>query len=309
MNTPTLLRIATRKSALALWQTEHVAARLREHHPDLAIELVPLSTRGDEILDRSLAALGGKGLFLKELEIAIEEGRADCAVHSLKDVPMALDPPFALAAVLQRADPFDAFVSNHYATLQDLPRGARVGTSSLRRQLQVRAQRPDLQLIDLRGNVNTRLAKLDARDYDAILLACAGLQRLGFDERIRARLTPPDFLPAVAQGAIAVECRSEDAATHALLALLAPLDHAPTRRCVDVERAMNLRLAGSCQVPIAGYCTENDTTWTLRALVGDERSGEILRAEGTADAASLATLGERVAEDLLARGADRLLAW
>lgn len=304
MNAPAPLRIATRKSALALWQTEHVAARLREHHPGLAIELVPLSTRGDEILDRSLAAIGGKGLFLKELEIAIEEGRADCAVHSLKDVPMALDPPFALAAVLERADPFDAFVSNRYASLQDMPHGARVGTSSLRRQLQVRAKRPDLHLIDLRGNVNTRLAKLDAGDYDAILLACAGLQRLGLDDRIRARLTPPEFLPAVAQGAIAVECRADDAATHALLA---PLDHAPTRRCVDVERAMNLRLAGSCQVPIAGYCAEGDGTWTLRALVGDERSGDILRAEGGADAASLATLGQRIAEDLLARGADRLL--
>ena len=297
--------MATRKSALALWQTEHVAARLREQHPGLVIELVPLSTRGDEILDRSLATLGGKGLFLKELEVAIEEGRADCAVHSLKDVPMALDAPFALAAVLERADPFDAFVSNRYASLEDLPHGARVGTSSLRRQLQVRAQRPDLQLIDLRGNVNTRLAKLDAGEYEAILLACAGLQRLGFDERIRARLTPPDFLPAVAQGAIAVECRGDDAATHALFA---PLDHAPTRRCVDVERAMNLRLAGSCQVPIAGYCTESDNTWTLRALVGDERSGDILRAEGSADAASRTSLGERIANDLLGRGADRLLA-
>ena len=302
---PTVLRIATRKSALALWQTEHVAARLRAHHPALAIELVPLSTRGDEILDRSLAAIGGKGLFLKELEVAIEQGRADCAVHSLKDVPMALDPPFALAAVLERADPFDAFVSNHYAHLRELPPGARVGTSSLRRQLQVRAQRPDLQLTDLRGNVNTRLGKLDAGEYDAILLACAGLQRLGFDQRIRARLTPPDFLPAVAQGAIAVECRAGDSATHALFA---PLDHAPTRRCVDVERAMNLRLAGNCQVPIAGYCTEADGTWALQALVGDERSGAILRAEGTADAASLATLGVRVACDLLARGADRMLS-
>lgn len=303
--TASTLRIATRKSALALWQTEHVAACLREHHPDLVIERVPLSTRGDEILDRSLAAIGGKGLFLKELEVAIEEGRADCAVHSLKDVPMALDAPFALAAVLERADPFDAFVSNRYATLDDLPQGARVGTSSLRRQVQLRAKRADLQPADLRGNVNTRLAKLDAGEYDAILLACAGLQRLGFHDRIRARLAPPDFLPAVAQGAIAVECRADDAATHALLA---PLNHAPTRRCVDVERAMNLRLAGSCQVPIAGYCTEDGDTWTLRALVGDERSGDILRAEGNADAASLDTLGARVAENLLARGADRLLA-
>lgn len=305
MSPDTPLRIATRKSALALWQTEHVADQLRNLHPGLVVELVPLSTRGDEILDRSLATIGGKGLFLKELEVAIEEGRADCAVHSLKDVPMALDPPFALAAVLERADPFDAFVANHHTALADLPRGARVGTSSLRRQVQLRALRADLELRDLRGNVNTRLAKLDAGEYDAIILACAGLQRLGLDDRIRARLAPPHFLPAVAQGAIAVECRADDAATQALFAAL---DHAPTRRCVEVERAMNLRLAGSCQVPIAGYCTEADGLWTLRALVGDERTGEILRAEDSADAASLAALGERLADDLLTRGADRLLA-
>ena len=304
MHTKATLRIATRKSALALWQTEHVAARLRQQHPQLVIELVPLSTRGDEILDRSLATLGGKGLFLKELEVAIEEGRADCAVHSLKDVPMALDAPFALAAVLERADPFDAFVSNHHASLDALPHGARVGTSSLRRQLQLRALRSDLQLLDLRGNVNTRLAKLDAGEYDAILLACAGLQRLGFAARIRTRLTPPDFLPAAAQGAIAVECRADDAATQALFA---PLEHAPTRRCVDVERAMNLRLGGSCQVPIAGYCTENDQHWILRALVGDERSGAFVRAEASADAASRPRLGVDVAEQLLAQGAARLL--
>src|SRR5690606_18675886 len=188
--------------------------------------------------------------------------------------------------------------------LAALPRGARVGTSSLRRQVQLRAVRPDLELRDLRGNVNTRLAKLDAGEYDAIILACAGLQRLGFDERIRARLTPPDFLPAVAQGAIAIECRAGDDATHALVAAL---DHPATRRCVEVERAMNLRLAGSCQVPIAGYCTESDGRWTLRALVGDERSGEILRVEDSADAATRENLGTRVAERLLEQGAERLL--
>lgn len=304
MNPKPRIRIATRKSALALWQTEHVAAQLRRRHPGLDVELLPLSTRGDEILDRSLASLGGKGLFLKELEVAMLEGRAECAVHSLKDVPMALKGPFALAAVLERADPFDALVSNHHEHLQSLPRGARVGTSSLRRQLQLRVLRPDLELRDLRGNVNTRLAKLDAGDYDAIVLACAGLERLGFQSRIRARLTPPEFLPAVAQGAIAVECRADDAATRALLAVL---EHEPTRACVEVERAMNLRLAGSCQVPIAGYCTEADGRWTLRALVGDERDGRILRAEASADAAGRAGLGLRVAEDLLARGAAELL--
>ena len=298
------LRIATRKSALALWQTEHVAGLLCAQHPQLRIELVPLSTRGDEILDRSLATLGGKGLFLKELEVAIEQGHADCAVHSLKDVPMDLDAPFTLAAILERADPFDAFVSNHYASLELLPRGARVGTSSLRRQVQVRARRPDLQLADLRGNVNTRLAKLDAGDYDAIILACAGLQRLGLEHRIRARLTAPAFLPAVAQGAIAVECRRDDAST---AALFAALDHAPTRRCVEIERAMNQRLAGSCQVPIAGYCTEHAGLWQLDALAGDERSGEILRATARADAQARDRLGLNVAEDLLARGAERLL--
>jgi hydroxymethylbilane synthase len=298
------LRIATRKSALALWQTEHVARLLRAQHPQLRIELVPLSTRGDEILDRSLATLGGKGLFLKELEVAIEQGHADCAVHSLKDVPMDLDAPFTLAAILERADPFDAFVSTHYARLGLLPHGARVGTSSLRRQVQLRARRPDLDLRDLRGNVNTRLAKLDAGDYDAIILACAGLQRLGFEQRIRARLTAPEFLPAVAQGAIAVECRRDDAST---AALFTALDHAPTRRCVEIERAMNRRLAGSCQVPIAGYCTEHAGLWQLDALVGDERSGEILRATARADAQTRDRLGLNVAEDLLAQGAERLL--
>lgn len=305
MNTPTLLRIATRKSALALWQTEHVASRLRALHPGLAIELVPLSTRGDEILDRSLAAIGGKGLFLKELEVAIEEGRTDCAVHSLKDVPMALDAPFTLAAILERADPFDAFVSSRYARFEDLPQGARVGTSSLRRQVQLRALRPDLELADLRGNVNTRLARLDNREYDAIVLACAGLMRLGMASRIRARLMPPAVLPAVAQGAIAVECREQDAATRALLA---PLDHAPTRRCVEIERAMNLRLGGSCQVPIAGYCTESDGRWQLQALVADRRGEQRLREQGSAGPEDREHLGVRVAEALLARGADRLLA-
>lgn len=300
-----ILRIATRKSALALWQTEHVATRLRARHPHLQVEFVPLSTRGDEILDRSLATLGGKGLFLKELEVALEQGRADCAVHSLKDVPMQLDPPFALAAILERADPFDAFVSNRHDRLDALPAGACVGTSSLRRQLQVRARRPDLVLADLRGNVNTRLARLDAGEYDAILLACAGLERLGLGARIRERLQPPDFLPAVAQGAIAVECRADDDVTRALLT---PLDHAATRRCVEIERAMNLRLAGSCQVPIAGYCHETDGRWTLQALVGDERNGEILRARADADAQARDGLGLDVAEQLLAQGADRILA-
>jgi hydroxymethylbilane synthase len=300
----TRLRIATRRSALALWQTEHVAARLRAAHPRLDIELVPLSTRGDEILDRSLATVGGKGLFLKELEEAMLRGAADCAVHSLKDVPMDLDGPFALAAVLERADPFDAFVSDRHASLDALPHGARVGTSSLRRQAQLRAQRPDLQLVDLRGNVNTRLAKLDAGDYDAIILACAGLQRLGLADRIRARLLPPDWLPAVAQGAITVECRDDDGATHALMQAL---EHPPTRLCVETERAMNRRLHGSCQVPIAGYAVERDGRLFLSGLVGDADTGRLVRAEGDALPADGQGLGLLVAERLLALGAGEML--
>ncbi|HVU81200.1 MAG TPA: hydroxymethylbilane synthase, partial [Rhodanobacteraceae bacterium] len=204
------LRIATRKSPLALWQAEHVARRLRDAHPDLTVELLPLSTRGDEVLDRSLAAIGGKGLFLKELEIAIADGRADLAVHSLKDVPAQLDPSFELAAILKRADCADAFVSNDFASLDALPQGAKVGTSSLRRAAQVRARRPDLEIADLRGNVGTRLAKLDRGDYAAIILAVAGLERLGFAARVRGRLAPPDWLPAPGQAAIGVETRAHD---------------------------------------------------------------------------------------------------
>jgi hydroxymethylbilane synthase len=303
-DTPRTLRIATRKSPLALWQTEHVAARLREHHPALTVEFVPLSTRGDEVLDRSLAAVGGKGLFLKELEQAMLRGEADCAVHSLKDVPMELDGPFALPAILKRADPADAFVSNRYDSIDALPQGARVGTSSLRRQAQLRAQRPDLQLADLRGNVNTRLAKLDAGDYDAIVLACAGLQRLGFDARIRARLDAPTWLPAPAQGAIAVECRDDDADTRALFAVL---DHAQTRLCVEAERAMNRALHGSCQVPVAAFAELCDGGGMhLSGLVGSAADGRAVRSAAFGDAPE--ALGQRVARQLLDAGAGEFLA-
>lgn len=298
-----VLRIATRRSALALWQTEHVAARLRAAHPGLDVQLVPLSTRGDEILDRSLAAVGGKGLFLKELEEAMLRGEADCAVHSLKDVPMELDGPFALPAMLERADPFDAFVSNGFASLAQLPQGARVGTSSLRRQVQLRAHRADLQLTDLRGNVNTRLAKLDAGEYDAIILACAGLQRLGFDARIRDRLVAPEWVPAVAQGAIAIECLESDTAMRALVRVL---DHAQTRRCVEAERAMNRRLHGSCQVPIGGFAVEYEGRLRLLGLVG-AADGRLVRAHGEAAAGNGDALGNEVAEKLLAAGAAELL--
>jgi hydroxymethylbilane synthase len=298
------LRIATRKSALALWQAEHVAARLRALHADLPVELVPMTTRGDDIVDRPLATIGGKGLFLKELETAMLEDRADIAVHSFKDVPMELEPEFAIGAVLERADAADAFISNAFARFDELPRGARVGTSSLRRQAQLRAIRPDLELLDLRGNVNTRLAKLDAGDYDAIVLACAGLDRLGLGGRIRTRLAPPTWLPAVAQGAIAVECRAGDAAT---AALLAPLGDAATLRCVTAERAMNLRLHGSCTVPVAGYCIEVERGLALWGLVGDAGNGHLVRAEATGDANRPAELGHDVALMLLEQGADDIL--
>ena len=276
----TTLRIATRKSPLALWQTRHVAERLRAAHPGLQVELVPLSTRGDEVLDRSLAAIGGKGLFLKELEVAMQRLDADCAVHSLKDVPMQLEPGFALAAVLARADHADAFVSNRFDGIASLPQGARVGTSSLRRQAQLRALRPDLELLDLRGNVNTRLAKLDAGEYHAIVLACAGLQRLGFDDRIRARLDAPGWLPAPAQGAIAIECRDDDPAT---AALCAELDDADTRACVAAERAMNRALHGSCHVPVAAYARLDGHAMHLSGLVGSAGDGRSVRAEATAE--------------------------
>ncbi len=300
----TTLRIATRKSPLALWQSEHVAARLRRLHPGLEVLLVPMSTRGDEVLDRSLAAIGGKGLFLKELELAMLRDEADCAVHSFKDVPMDLDAGFALAAVTERADPADAFVSVRHGSLDALPPGARVGTSSLRRQAQLRARRPDLQLLDLRGNVNTRLAKLDAGDYDAIVLACAGLQRLGLGARITRRLVAPDWLPAPAQAALAVECRDGDAPVQALLA---PLDHAPTRRCTEAERAMNRALDGSCHVPVAAYACEAPAGLHLRGLVGGAADGRIVRAEAVMAEDRADALGRRVAGQLLAAGAAELI--
>ena len=298
------VRIATRKSPLALWQSEYVADLLRDVNPGLHVVLVPMSTRGDEVLDRSLAAIGGKGLFLKELEIAMQRGEADCAVHSLKDVPMQLDGSFALPAILPRADAADAFISNTYASLDALPQGARVGTSSLRRQAQLRARRPDLQLLDLRGNVNTRLAKLDAGEYDAIVLACAGIERLGFESRIRARLAAPEWLPAPAQGAIALESCGENALLHALFAAL---DHAPTRTCVEAERAMNRALHGSCHVPVAAFAELHGDRLHLSGLVGSADDGRVVRAqaEGATDAPD--ALGQTVAAELLALGAGEFL--
>lgn len=298
------LRIATRKSALALWQAEHVATLLRQAHPGLPVELVPLSTRGDEILDRSLATIGGKGLFLKELEVAMLEDRADIAVHSLKDVPAELEPGFVLSAILPRADAADAFISNDYATLAELPNGARVGTSSLRRQAQLRALRPDLQLLDLRGNVNTRLAKLDDGHYEAIVLACAGVDRLGLSARIRHRLASPDWLPAPGQGAIAVESREGDLR---VAGLMAALTDAETQMAVAAERAMNEKLGGSCAVAIGAWCVVAEYGLTLHGMVGNAATGELLRAQADATGDTPVALGHEVAAMLLAQGAEEFL--
>lgn len=300
----TRLRIATRKSALALWQAEHVAGRLRNAHPGLDVELVPLSTRGDELLDRPLAALGGKGLFLKELELALLEDRADVAVHSLKDVPARLDDDFELGAILERDDPADALVTREQSSLETLPAGARVGSSSLRRQAQLRARRPDLAVVDLRGNVNTRLAKLDNGEYDAIVLACAGLRRLGLDARIGQRLAPPDWLPGVGQGAIAVEARKHDGDVRDLLAVL---HHAPTDACVRAERALNRALAGDCTMPIGAYAQLDAGRLHLWGLVGDAARGLVLSADGEGDAARPEALGESVAQRLRQLGAETVL--
>jgi len=301
---PSTLRIATRKSALALWQAEHVAALLRAAHPGLSVELVPMSTRGDEVLDQPLATIGGKGLFLKELEVAMLEGRADLAVHSLKDVPAELEPGFVLPAMLPRADAADAFVSNDWADLAALPHAARVGTSSLRRQAQLRALRPDLELLDLRGNVGTRLGKLDAGHYDAIVLACAGLERLGLAPRIRARLAAPDWLPAPGQAAITIEARNDNPA---VLALLAALDDADTRLTVSAERAMNHALGGSCTVPVGAWCVLGEHGLHLRGLVGDAASGRLLRAEASSPGDQALSLGRTVAAALLDQGASDFL--
>ena len=299
------IRIATRKSALALWQAEYVKARLEQAHPGLRVSLVPMVSRGDKLLDAPLAKIGGKGLFVKELETALLDNEADIAVHSMKDVPMDFPEGLGLYCICEREDPRDAFVSNTYASLDALPAGSVVGTSSLRRQAQLLARRPDLKIHFLRGNVNTRLAKLDAGEYDAIILAAAGLIRLGFEARIRAFISAEDSLPAGGQGAVGIECRSADAEVHALLA---PLHHADTADRVNAERALNKHLNGGCQVPIACYALlDGDQLW-LRGLVGQPDGGELLRAEARAPRGEAEALGVQVAEALLAQGADRILA-
>mgnify|MGYP001601408996 CR=1 FL=1 len=303
---PQTIRIATRKSPLALWQAEFVKAKLQENNPDLDVQLVAMTTRGDVLLDTPLAKVGGKGLFVKELEVAMLEHRADIAVHSMKDVPMEFPPGLGLAVICEREDPLDAFVSNQYTALQQLPAGAVVGTSSLRRQCQIRAKFPHLKIKDLRGNVNTRLGKLDNGDYDAIILASAGLLRLGMDDRIASRLPADLCLPAGGQGAVGIECRDQDQATRDLLA---NLNDADTSTRVTAERALNRHLQGGCQVPIACYAelAENQNL-RVRALVGSVDGSLILEDEisGPRDAAE--QLGIELAERLLAAGAGAILA-
>ena len=299
------LRIATRKSPLALWQAEHVKARLLALNPELIVELVTFTTKGDIILDTPLAKIGGKGLFVKELEVAMLAGDADIAVHSMKDVPMEFPEGLELGVILERETPTDAFVSNNFKNLDELPQGAIVGTSSLRRQCQLQANRPDLVIRSLRGNVQTRLGKLDAGEFDAIILASAGLLRLEMESRIAQYLTPEVSLPAGGQGAVGIELRSDDAET---LALLRPLQHDTTAYRVTAERAMNRRLEGGCQVPIACYAEENNGELWLRGLVGSIDGKKMLTTEYRAPVAEAEALGIKAAEDLLSQGADKILA-
>jgi len=298
------IRIATRKSALALWQAEYVKARLEAAHPGVTVTLVPMVSRGDKLLDAPLAKIGGKGLFVKELETALMEGEADIAVHSMKDVPMEFPEGLGLYCICEREDPRDAFVSNRYDSVDALPAGAVVGTSSLRRQAQLLARRPDLKIQFLRGNVNTRLAKLDAGEYDAIILAAAGLIRLGFGERIRASIGVEESLPAGGQGAVGIECRTADTELHQLLQCL---NDPQTALRVSAERALNRHLNGGCQVPIACYAVlEGEQIW-LRGLVGQPDGTVLLRAEGRAPLAEAEVLGVRIAEALLQQGAGKIL--
>lgn len=299
------LRIATRKSPLALWQAHYVKDALLEAHSELSVELVTMTTRGDKILDTPLAKVGGKGLFVKELEHALLEDRADIAVHSMKDVPMEFPEGLGLAVICEREDPADAFVSNQFACFADLPQGARVGTSSFRRQCQLRELRPDLEIADLRGNVGTRLGKLDAGEYDAIILAAAGLKRLQLGERIGQSLAYSDCLPAGGQGAVGIECRSQDIET---LKLIDCLHHNETAARVVAERAVNFRLQGGCQVPIAAFSELEGEVLHLRALVGNLDGTRIIRSEIRGAAHQAEQLGLTVAEDLLSQGAEEILA-
>jgi len=299
-----IIRIATRQSPLALWQAEHVAARLEQAFPGLKTQLVKMTTRGDKILDAPLAKIGGKGLFVKELEQGMLEGTADIAVHSMKDVPVEFPDGLHLAAILTREDPTDAFVSNHYKTLDDLPATARIGTSSLRRQCQIKEKFPNAEILSLRGNVNTRLAKLDAGEYDAIILASAGLKRLGMAERITECLATQVSLPAIGQGAIGIECRVNDPFINDMLQVLHDQE---TGLCVKAERAMNARLSGGCQVPIAGFAELQGDQLFMRGLVGNPDGSVLYRSEFTGTVDQAEAIGVHIAEHLLAQGADKIL--
>ena len=299
-----MLKIATRKSPLAIWQAEFVKSKLENIYPDLKVELVKMTTQGDQILNSPLSKIGGKSLFIKELEVGIMEGRADIAVHSMKDVPYELPQGFEIGAILERENPFDAFVSNDFNSIQDLPIGAKLGSCSLRRIVQVKAMRPDLEILDLRGNVNTRLKKLDDGEYDAIILACSGLTRLGFDNRIKQDLSPDDSLPAVGQGALGIEIKAND---HEISGLIKPLIHQKTQIEVNAERALNTALQGGCSVAIGAFATSEDSKLTLSGMVGNVDSGEIIRIQETGETSKPIDLGIRAAKKLLSLGARELL--
>ena len=299
-----MLKIATRKSPLALWQAEFVKSKLEDIYPDLKVELVKMTTQGDQILNSPLSKIGGKSLFIKELEVGIMEGRADIAVHSMKDVPYELPQGFEIGAILERESPFDAFVSNDFNSIQDLPVGARLGSCSLRRIVQVKAMRPDLEILDLRGNVNTRLKKLDDGEYDAIILACSGLTRLGFDNRIKQDLSPDNSLPAVGQGALGIEIKAND---DEISSLIKPLIHKRTEIEVNAERALNATLQGGCSVAIGAFATSEDSKLTLSGMVGNVDSGEIIRIQEHGETSKPVDLGIRAANKLLSLGARELL--
>ncbi|AIR84193.1 hydroxymethylbilane synthase [Pantoea rwandensis] len=299
-----IFRIATRQSPLALWQAQYVQQRLMAAHPGVQVELVPMVTKGDIILDTPLAKVGGKGLFVKELELAMLENRADLAVHSMKDVPVDFPEGLGLVTICEREDPRDAFVSNLYNSIDELPQGAIVGTSSLRRQCQLSARRPDLIIRSLRGNVGTRLGKLDAGEYDAIILAAAGLKRLNLDDRIRQAMPAEISLPAVGQGAVGIECRLDD---HELITLLQALNHADTDVCVRAERAMNTRLEGGCQVPIGSFAVLEDNQLWLRGLVGSPDGHQMVVGERRGPRENAVQMGISLAEELLDGGARDIL--
>jgi len=300
----TVLKIATRKSPLALWQAEFVKSNLESLNPGLDVELVKMTTQGDQILNSPLSKIGGKSLFIKELEVGMMEGRADIAVHSMKDVPYELPQGFEIGAILERENPFDAFVSNAFNSIGDLPIGARVGSCSLRRIVQLKALRPDLVILDLRGNVNTRLKKLDDGEYDAIILACSGLIRLGFEDRIKQHLSPETSLPAVGQGALGIEIRSNN---HEISSLVKPLIHKKTLNEVSAERALNATLQGGCSVAIGAFATSNGSELKLSGMVGNVASGKMLRVEELGDMNKPLDLGIITAKKLLSLGARELL--